>query len=154
MKSPILSDLHKTATVSPPPNEAFEMFTRQISAWWPLATHSVGMEQSTGVEIEPWVGGRIVETIAVGSNSIWGTVEAWDPPKRLRFTWHPGTATAEATRVEVKFREAGSGTIVELIHSGWDTRSDGAAARAHYDPGWDFVFGLYVEAGAGQLEKG
>jgi hypothetical protein len=150
MTSPTPSDLRKTAKVGPPPNEAFEMFTKHIAAWWPLATHSVGMEQATAVEIEPRVGGQIVETIADGSTSIWGTVEVWDPPARLRFTWHPGTPAEEATLVEVMFRQAGSGTIVELIHSGWDSRPDGATARAQYDTGWDFVFGLYVEAGAGR----
>jgi uncharacterized protein YndB with AHSA1/START domain len=152
MTSPNL-DLRKTATISPPPAEAFELFTKHMTAWWPLATHSVGMEQATGVEFEPEVGGRIVEAMADGSTSIWGTVELWEPPDRVRFTWHPGNPPEEATRVEVIFRKAGSGTIVELIHTGWEARPDGNAARAQYDPGWDFVFGLYAEAGAGVLEK-
>jgi hypothetical protein len=147
-------DLHKRAKISPPPTEAFELFTKHMAAWWPLATFSVGMEQATSVEVEPGVGGRIVETMADGSTSVWGTVELWKPPDRIRFTWHPGTPAEEATRVEVTFRQAGSGTIVELIHSGWENRPDGAAASAQYDSGWDLVFGRYAEAGLGQLDEG
>jgi len=143
--------LIKTASVQVRPAEAFDLFTRNMGIWWPLATHSVGLERATGVEIEPGVGGNIVETIADGSTSTWGTVDVWEPPNRLRFSWHPGTPPEEATQVEVFFHQAGSGTTVELIHTGWDRRPDGAAARSEYDPGWDFVLGLYAEAGAGRL---
>jgi hypothetical protein len=151
MMTPTLSELRKTATVRLAPGEAFELFTEHMAAWWPLATHSVGLEKATGVEFEPGVGGQIVETSLGGSTSIWGTVEVWEPPARLGFTWHPGTPVEEATRVEVRFHATGSGTTVELIHTGWDARPDGMEARAQYDPGWDFVFGRYAEAGDGGL---
>jgi uncharacterized protein YndB with AHSA1/START domain len=36
--------------------------------------------------------------------------------------------------------ESGSGsTLVELTHTGWERRPDGAAARENYDTGWTFV---------------
>lgn len=141
----------KTAAVSLAPAEAFDLFTKDMGAWWPLATHSVGLERATGVEVEPAVGGNITESIADGSTRSWGTIDVWEPPNRLRFSWHPGTTPENATLVEVLFHETDSGSTVELIHTGWDRRPDGAAARAQYDPGWDFVFGLYAESGAGQL---
>lgn len=143
--------LVKTATVRLAPAEAFDLFTKSMGEWWPLATHSVGLEHATGVEVEPGVGGNIIETIADGSTSIWGTINVWEPSRRLRFSWHPGGAPANATEVDVLFHQTDSGTTVELIHTGWDRRPDGAAARAQYDPGWDLVFGLYAEAGAGRL---
>lgn len=146
-----LGPLVKTANVGLAPAEAFDLFTSRMGEWWPLTTHSVGLERATDVVVEPGVGGRIIETIADGSTSVWGTLEVWDPPNSLEFTWHPGTDPAEATLVEVRFLAAGFGTKVELIHTGWDRRSDGAGARAQYDPGWDLVFGLYAGSGGGDL---
>lgn len=151
MTTPNIGPLTKTAKVGLAPSEAFDLFTARMGAWWPLATHSVGLDRATDVVVEPVVGGNIVETIADGSTSIWGTVETWDPPNSLKFTWHPGTSPEEATLVEVRFQATESGTTVELIHNGWDRRSDGAGARAQYDPGWDFVFGLFAEQGGGEL---
>lgn len=142
-----LGPLVKTANVALAPIDAFELFTARMGAWWPLTTHSVGLENATDVVVEPGVGADIVETLADGSTSIWGTVDVWEPPHRLRFTWHPGTSPGEATLVEVRFRETETGTAVELVHTGWEHRPDGAAARTQYDPGWDFVFGLFAAAG-------
>ena len=39
---------------------------------------------------------------------------------------------------------AEAGTRVELIHTGWADRPDGARFRVNYDTGWDFVFGKYA----------
>lgn len=149
--TPTLSELRKTATVQLTPEEAFGLFTEHMADWWPLATHSVGLEKATGVDFEPGVGGRIVERTVDGTASIWGTVEVWEPPARIGFTWHPGTPVDEATRVEVRFHATGSGTTVELIHTGWDARPDSVEARAQYDHGWELVFGRFAAAGDGEL---
>lgn len=89
--------------------------------------------------------GCIIEQLADGTTSTWGTVIEWEPPHRVRFTWHPGAPTAEATEVEVRFSGQGTGTIVELIHRGWERRSDGADARSRYDSGWEPVFRRYLD---------
>ncbi len=94
-------------------------------------------------------GAAIVETLADGTTSVWGTVTHWEPPDRVAFTWHPGTAETEATRVEVTFTPSGPGaTLVRLIHSGWERRPDGASARENYDSGWEPVVGCFAEAAA------
>ncbi len=139
-----LSELRKTVTVRPGPRVAFELFTDRMGAWWPLETHSVGHGGSRDVVVEHGVGGHLVETLADGSTCVWGTVEVWEPPARLRFTWHPGRPEGEATLVEVTFRAASDGTVVELVHTGWDRRSDGVSARSSYDGGWDLVLGRYA----------
>jgi hypothetical protein len=144
-------ELRKTATVSQTPAEAFALFTEHMAVWWPLASHSVGLDQATSVEVEPGVGGRIIETLRDGTTSVWGTIDVWEPPARIRFSWHPGTPEAEATSVEVLFHASGAATTVELIHTGWDRRSDAAAMRRQYDSGWDYVFGLFAAAGEGSL---
>lgn len=137
--------LTKRATVPCTRERAFELFTREMSAWWPLATHSVGADSSCHVHVQERVGGHIVETLPDGTTAIWGSVEVWEPPGRVAFSWHPGNEAARATRVDVTFDESatGPGTLVTLIHRGWSVRSDGAVARRAYDSGWDHVLGGY-----------
>ncbi|MGF0115925.1 SRPBCC domain-containing protein [Promicromonospora sp. Marseille-Q5078] len=140
--------LRKSVVVRHDPGVAFEVFTDRLGEWWPLATHSVGGDRSGGVVLEPGVGGRLVETLADGSPAVWGVVTAWEPPRRVAFTWHPGTPEAEATRVEVTFRPVEGGTEVELVHAGWARRHDGARARTAYDAGWGIVLGRFVAVAA------
>lgn len=145
------SELRKLAKVNLAPAAAFELFTEGIGKWWPLDTHSVGRERSLSVECEPLVGGQIIETLGDGERTVWGTILAWDPPTVVRFTWHPGTPESEATEVEVRFHGEADGTLVELVHTGWERRLDAAVARANYDGGWDLVFGRYAVTGSGVL---
>ncbi|HEX6683088.1 MAG TPA: SRPBCC family protein [Candidatus Limnocylindrales bacterium] len=135
-----IAPLVKTATVPCPPERAFDLFTQQISAWWPLATHSVGLSPDCRVEMDGRVGGHITETLPDGATTSWGTLTAWEPPSRVAFTWHPGRDPDEATEVQVVFKPAAdSGTVVTLVHGGWSARPDGAAARRNYEAGWDPV---------------
>jgi len=144
--------VRKTARVRRSPEEAFALFTERIAEWWPVRTHSVGREGCEGVRFEAGVGGRIVESVAGGATAVWGTVLVWEPPARVRFTWHPGTPPDEATQVEVTFTGGADGTVVELVHTGWDRRPDGVEARRSYDSGWELVLGSYAAAGARGLE--
>ncbi len=123
--------------VTPPPrNSATEVFTARFGDWWPLVTHSVGTDKAATVALG--IGGIILETLADGTTTVWGTITRWEPPARVAFSWHAGTPEAEAGLVEVVFTPSGAGsTLVELTHSGWENRPDGAGARAEYEPGWD-----------------
>ena len=144
-RRPDIADLRKVVTVAATPDRAFELFTQGIDEWWPLPTHSVGEENAAGVVFGEGVGGVIVETLGDGSTAVWGTVTRWEPPYRVTFTWHPGNPEAEAGTVEVTFTaDTAGGTVVELVHSGWDRRPDGARARANYDTGWDKVIHHFV----------
>jgi uncharacterized protein YndB with AHSA1/START domain len=139
----------KSVTVPAAPQRAFELFTAHLNEWWPLATHSVGAEDAVSVTFGEGAGAPIVETMADGTTSVWGTVTDWEPPHRVAFTWHAGTAETEATRVEVTFTQSGPGsTVVRLVHSGWESRPDGASARENYDSGWDPVVRCFGEAAA------
>lgn len=142
-----IAPVRKHVSVPQDVEGAFALFVDEIGAWWPLATHSIGgAEGATGVRFEGGKGGRLVESLRDGSTAVWGTVVVWDPPRRLRFTWHPGDDEEHATDVDVTFEPSstGGGTIVELVHSGWERMPDGAARRANYDPGWDLVLGRYT----------
>ena len=137
--------VRKAVTVPCHPEEAFRRFAAEMAAWWPLSTHSVSREDAVGVEVEPRVGGHIVETAGDGGRHLWGTITAWEPGPRLAFTWHPGEPESHATRVEVTFSPAeDGGTRVELVHGGWEQHPAGPSVRESYVPGWDFVLGRYA----------
>jgi uncharacterized protein YndB with AHSA1/START domain len=116
-----------------------------MARWWPLQSHSVGEGASETVVMEGRVGGRIVERIRGGRESVWGTVTAWDPPRRVAFTWHPGAEPATAQDVEVRFTAEGDRTRVDLEHRGFE-RLGALARRARrgYPLGWAYVLGLYA----------
>lgn len=139
-----LAPLVKKVVVPVGVERAFEVFTAEMSAWWPLLSHSVGEDKARAVRLEGAVGGRIVEYGDDGEIASWGTVSDWDPPKSVSFTWHPGTDPQQAGHVTVTFTPVGDDTEVELVHSGWERRPDGVRARAGYDTGWDYVLGRYV----------
>jgi len=139
-----VAPLVKTVTVACAVEPAFTLFTSRIADWWPLATHSVGGTAAESVTIEPHVGGRIVETLTGGSEHVWGTITAWEPSRRVAFSWHPGRPAAEATQIEVTFVALGAATELTLVHTGWQSVAGGAARRAGYDTGWDGVLASLV----------
>ena len=139
-----IAPLVKKVVVPVGVERAFEVFTAEMSAWWPLPSHSVGEDQAREVRLEGAVGGRIVEYGDDGEIGTWGTVSDWDPPKTVSFTWHPGSDPQQAGHVTVTFTPVGDDTEVELVHSGWERRPDGVRARTGYDTGWDYVLGRYV----------
>jgi uncharacterized protein YndB with AHSA1/START domain len=139
--------VRKSVIVPAPPSRAFQVFTDRFGDWWPLATHSVGGDQAVSVAFGRGTGEIILETLADGTTSAWGTITRWDPPERVAFSWHAGTPEAEAGLVEVVFTPSGPGsTLVELTHSGWENRPDGASARAGYETGWIPVIEQYAQA--------
>ena len=127
---------------------AFDLLTAGIGTWWPLATHSVGHEQAETCYFEGWVGGRIVEVLEDGSQSEWGKVLAWEPFRRIVFQWYPGREPDTAQEVTVTFSEIPGGSLVELVHVGWEILGDeGVAKRNSYDTGWDYVLAKFIIAG-------
>lgn len=135
----------KVVSVQAPPEAAFHRFTAELHSWWPLRSHSIGEEQAESVRMEGFVGGRIVERIQGGRECVWGTITAWEPPRRVAFSWHPGQDPATAQDVELRFAPAGTGTRVELEHRGFERLgAQGRRARRAYPLGWTYVLGLYA----------
>jgi uncharacterized protein YciI len=133
--------IRKEVLVDAGPAVAFDVFTAGIGRWWPVAEKSVHGEGGTVA----FTGGQLVEESATGQRAVWGTVTRWEPPAAVAFTWHPGRTPERESHVEVTFAAAGPQTLVTLIHSGWDSFADPAAARAEYDQGWPVVLGCYQE---------
>jgi uncharacterized protein YndB with AHSA1/START domain len=121
---PVLRSAHVARTVQ----EAFDVFTRQIGAWWPLPTHGL---YGTDAGVVAFEDGRLVERATDGRCTVWGEVLAWDPPHRLVMTWHPGQDVDEASEVEVRFTASDGGTRVELEHRGWERFGESAMQRRH-----------------------
>jgi Activator of Hsp90 ATPase homolog 1-like protein len=131
-----------TVPLGCPPERAFAYFTRDIATWWPLATHSVCADRAATVAFEPRSGGRLFETDREGNVHIWGLVSEWNPPGRLRFSWHPGHEEATAQWVEVTFVPNPKGTLVTLTHGGWEALGERAmTTRTNYSGGWPKVIG-------------
>ena len=144
--------VRKEITVEASQARAFDVFTREHGAWWPLATHHIGSAAAETAIIEPHAGGRWFERAADGSECDWGRVRVWDPPGRLVLAWEISADWKHDesidTEVEVRFVSLGPArTRVELEHRRLDRY--GAAAeqmRGIFDSenGWTNILRLFV----------
>lgn len=112
--------VRKDIFVQSTPERAFDVFTRQMGAWWPLGSHHIGKAEAKAAVIEPFVGGRWFEQGIDGSECDWGHVLAWDPPARLVLSWEISADWKQdasvKTEVEVRFTAERGGTRVDLEH--------------------------------------
>jgi uncharacterized protein YndB with AHSA1/START domain len=139
--------LRKSIVVQRPVDDAFRVFTEGMGDWWPFGGHSIFDDQGETVVFEPRVGGRVYERSTSGEEAVWGTLTAWEPPRRLAMTWHPGREEETAQDLEVRFSTEGNGTRVDLVHTGWERLGDRMAEiSGHYDEGWEFVLGRYASS--------
>jgi uncharacterized protein YndB with AHSA1/START domain len=108
--------------VAVPPQEAFDIFTREIDLWWRRGPRfrRCGGERAL-IAIEPRVGGRVFEAAGVDLPvQEVGHVLVWQPPRRLVFEWRGANfAPNESTEVEVLFEPSATGTLVTVTHRGW-----------------------------------
>jgi len=133
--------------VACPLDHAFATWTDHMAAWWP-ADHTVSGQRDVDVVFEAGVGGRIYERTAAGAEHDWGAVTEWQPPTRLAYRWHLGSAAATATSVTVTFTPLGDArTRVDIEHRGWERLGDAAEAmRDRNTAGWDAVLARYRDA--------
>ncbi len=115
------NSLTKVVLVEAPRAVAWRVFTEQMGAWWPLATHKIGRAKAVDVIIEPQAGGRWYERGEDGSACDWGRVLAWEPPARLALSWDIDANWRHdadlKTEVEVLFLAEGpERTRVQLEH--------------------------------------
>jgi uncharacterized protein YndB with AHSA1/START domain len=128
-------------------DHAFAVWTSGIGTWWP-ADHTVTGEDGLRVVLEGRPGGRIYERTASGAEHDWGEITAWEPPRRLAYSWFLRADRADATDVTVRFSPAGAGrTRVDIEHAGWERLGDrGAAWRERNQGGWTTLFPHYRAA--------
>src|SRR5215813_13002724 len=119
-----LSPLVKTVDVRRSARDAFRIFTAEVAAWWPMATHTRAKtalgQKTTKVTIEPRVGGRVYETLADGQELEWGEVAVYQPDTLFAMHWHLGRGMTQATSVSVAFEAIdNASTRVTLTHENW-----------------------------------
>ncbi len=133
--------------VACPAPRAFEVWTSEISRWWP-SDHTVTGEGGLDVVLETRLGGRIFERTVSGAEHDWGEVTAWDPPRRLAYLWHLRRDRADATEVEITFAAIGErSTRVDIEHRGWERLgAHGPDWREANEGGWTSLLPHYAAA--------
>jgi len=151
-----IAPVRKSIVVAATPAAAFEAFTARIDRWWPK-THGIGPAPLRQSIIEPFVGGRWHTLHEDGSDVTVGHVRAWEPGRRLVFSWEvtadwkPESRVAYASEVEVTFTaEPGGQTRVDLEHREFErmVAPGGETMRAAVDGGWPPILGLFAQEAA------
>jgi uncharacterized protein YndB with AHSA1/START domain len=141
-----LGPVVKSIDVRRTPEDAFRLFTDEISAWWPMKKHTrakdAAGEITVRVDFEARVGGRIYETLNTGEQRDWGEVIAIEAGKRVAFTFSMGRPKDRSGEVEVRFEPLGPDACrITLTHTHWERFGDEAEAmRRGFANGWDAVF--------------
>src|SRR5215217_6254478 len=128
--------------VEVPIERAFSVFTEDFDSIKPREHNMLAVEIAESV-FEPREGGRIYDRGVDGSECSWARVLAYEPPKRVLFSWDisprweiesdPGSTS----EVEVRFiAESPERTRVELEHrnldrhgEGWEGAREGVASK-------------------------
>ena len=148
MSQPELPPIVRSISVSWDPEAAFARFTADFGSWWPWRTHSIGGALVERIVFECKPDGLIFEEHADGRRFQWGRVLEWEPPRRVRFTWHPSRDACTAQDVLLTFVPEDGGTRLELVSSGWEKWGPhvraARRARRGYDLGWGYVLNVWA----------
>lgn len=144
--------VRKSVTVKANLEHAFRVFTEEIDSWWPR-THHIGKSPMKKTIMECRAGGRCYSEQVDGTDSDWGTVLVWEPPKRFVMAWQIGPTwqyepdVAKSSEVEVRFTaEAGGMTRVDLEHRNFERMGPGGAgmlAAVGGSGGWGDTLEMY-----------
>lgn len=114
--------VRKSITVKATPEDAFAVFTDDMDSWWPRE-HHIGKSPMKRIIVEGKVGGRCYTEQQDGTDCDWGSVLAWEPPRRFVMAWRITTRWEyetdlwKSSEVEVTFTPIGNGsTRVDLEH--------------------------------------
>jgi uncharacterized protein YndB with AHSA1/START domain len=150
--------VRRNVVVEAPIEEAFAAFTGRFGDFKP-PEHNLLAAPIAETVFEPRVGGHIYDRATDGTECRWARVLAYDPPRRVVFSWDIGptwqveTDPDKTSEVEVRFiEEAQRRTRVELEHRnldrhgpGWESVRDGIA----HDQGWPLYLDRYAALFAG-----
>jgi uncharacterized protein YndB with AHSA1/START domain len=146
--------VRKSITVNATPEEAFRIFTEDFDSWWPRS-HHIGKSPMKKALIESRSGGRCYTEQEDGTACDWGSVLAWEPPRRIVIAWQiTGNwefepDVARSSEVEIRFTpQSGGKTTVDLEHRFFDRlKSGGAAMRTGVDGegGWGTLLHMFAQ---------
>jgi uncharacterized protein YndB with AHSA1/START domain len=148
------TEVRQQVTVAVAPEKAFAFFTDRFDDWWPLS-HHIGAEMPAARLLEPGVGGRWLDRTEDGTECVWGSVLAWEPPGRLVLAWaidgnfELDPDPAHASEIEVTFAPDGAGTRVELVHRHLDRHGEtwpSLLRAVSAEGGWPSILRRYAAA--------
>jgi uncharacterized protein YndB with AHSA1/START domain len=145
--------VRKQIVVEAPVERAFAVFTERFGDFKPPEHNLLGAAIERTV-FEPRVGGYIYDRAVDGTECRWARVLAFDPPKRVVFSWDISpqwqieTEPEHTSEVEIQFvAETPARTRVELEHRnierhgpGWESVRDGVDT----DQGWPLYLARYA----------
>ena len=150
--------VRRAIVVEAPIDRAFTVFTDRFGDFKP-PEHNLLRVPIAETVFEPKVGGHIYDRGTDGSECRWARILAYDPPRRVVFSWDIGptwqleTEPENASEVEVRFiAETPDRTRVELEHRNIDRHGPGweaVAGAVDNDQGWP----LYLERYAGLVSE-
>lgn len=153
------SAVRRTISVRAEAARAFQAFTAGIDQWWPRE-HHIGSSPLKRNVMEEGVGGRCFGEHEDGSQSDWGKVVVWEPPKRFVLAWmiNPDWKfepdLSRTSEVEVLFTpQADGSTRVDLEHRHFERMGEGwnnMRMAVDSQGGW----GTLLQHFAGFVEKG
>lgn len=110
--------------------DAFEIFTREIDAWWRQGPkYRIAGRRRGKLFFEEGVGGRLFESFDDRTIEV-GKVTVWEPPTRLALEWRGvNFKPHEKTFVDVGFEPSNDGTLVTVRHYGWSALPDDHPVR-------------------------
>jgi len=113
------------------PERAFAAFVDEIGDWWrPNGLFQTTPRAPGRLAFEPGEGGRLTETLANGKVFEIGRILAWEPPRRLVFSWRQANFPPDLkTEVEVAFEPVGEETRVSIEHRGFTQVPADSVAR-------------------------
>jgi Activator of Hsp90 ATPase homolog 1-like protein len=152
------SAVRRSISVQAGVERAFQAFTAGIDHWWPRE-HHVGNAPLRKNVIEGRVGGRCFGEHEDGSESDWGRVLVWEPPRRFVLAWmiNPNWKfepdLSRTSEVEVVFSSQTDGTTrVDLEHRNFESMGEAwnnMRMAVDAQGGWGTLLQLY----AGFVEK-
>lgn len=154
-----LTTVRRSIVVQAPIEAAFEVFTAQFDRVKPREHNLLHVEIAETV-FERQVGGYLYDRGVDGSECRWARVLAYEPPRRLVFSWDISPAwqietdLEKTSEVEVRFIPEGEDrTRVSLEHrfldrhgDGWPGLRDGIGG----DQGWPLYLQRFADLFSGQ----
>ena len=117
--------------------DAFALFTEQISQWWP-PTHRMTSDATSRITLS--ADGAFRERAGDGREMDLGRVRHWEPPVRIELDFYLGSGPDAPTDVSIVFTADPAGTRVTVRHRPthasaalWDSRV------ARYESSWPSV---------------
>ncbi len=146
-----IEPVRRGVTVGVDQQRAFDIFTADMTSWWP-AEHHIGSAPIEEVVIEPHAGGRWYTRHQDGTETSTGYVVVHDRPHRLVITWQIGSDWTYredlVTTVEVTFEAEGPDrTRVSVEHRDFAAfGEDAEVMRKMFDgpTAWESTIAAYA----------